>query len=157
MNQFNRGSMVQWYFPLLYSLTGALVHGTLTERGRLGTVNLLVLTSLDQLFLIWRHNLLFFTKTRYPNEEIKCTEPSSSVTVPWFVPSIPLQPSLAFSTKVQCFWVGPARPSSKIYEQVAKVIKPFIAVIIYVLNKLQCLLHCKPFRPSLKCASNDGG
>jgi hypothetical protein len=45
-------------------------------RGRLSTVDLLVLTSLDQFF-----DLLFY-KTSYLNEEVNCTEPSLSVSVP---------------------------------------------------------------------------
>ncbi len=50
-------------------------------RTRLNTVDFLVLTSLDQLFFpIEILNCLF---TSYLNEEINCTEPSTSVSVPW--------------------------------------------------------------------------
>ncbi len=54
-------------------------------KGRLSTVDLLVLASLDQLIFYWKYYLLFY-KTSYLNEEVNCTEPSSSsVSVPWFV------------------------------------------------------------------------
>ncbi len=53
--------------------------GTLTE-GRLSTVDLLVLTSLDQVLLI----LQTFTFLQTSYEEVNCTEPSSSVSVPLF-------------------------------------------------------------------------
>jgi hypothetical protein len=51
-------------------------------RGRLNTVDLLVLTCLDQLILIIQ--ILFtFYKTSYLDEEANGTEPSRSVSVPW--------------------------------------------------------------------------
>ncbi len=50
-------------------------------RGSISTVDLLVLTSLDQ--LLWELKLNFpFYKTTYLNEEVNCTEPSPSVRVP---------------------------------------------------------------------------
>jgi hypothetical protein len=52
--------------------------GTRAESGRLSTVDLLVLTSLDQLLYY-----LPFYKTNNLNEEVNCTEPSSSVSIPW--------------------------------------------------------------------------
>jgi hypothetical protein len=67
----------QFYPCLMY------VQGILTEGGRLSTVDLLALTSLDQLLLT--QQILFFYKTSYLNEEVNCTEPSPSVSVPWFV------------------------------------------------------------------------
>jgi hypothetical protein len=51
-------------------------------RGRLSTVDLLVLTSLDQLLFYWKY-LTFFQKTSYPNQEVNGTEPSPSVSIPW--------------------------------------------------------------------------
>jgi hypothetical protein len=46
-------------------------------RGRLSTVDLLVLTSLGQLLLHWKYYKRFlFKKTSYLNEEYNCTEPS---------------------------------------------------------------------------------
>ncbi len=57
--------------------------GNTNWRGRrLSTVDLLVPTSLDQLLWNWKHYLLSY-KTRYPNEEFNCTEPSPSVGIPW--------------------------------------------------------------------------
>ena len=54
-----------------------LQQGTLTEGGGLSTVDLLV-TSLDQLLFILK--LLFaLYKTTYLNKEVNCTEPSPSV------------------------------------------------------------------------------
>jgi hypothetical protein len=60
------------------------VRGFLTTiiQGRLSTVNLLVLTSLDQLVFILK---IFFYNTSYLNEEVTCTEPSASVSVPWII------------------------------------------------------------------------
>jgi hypothetical protein len=48
--------------------------GKLYWRGRLSTVDLLVLTSLDQLLLIMQ-TLLSFNKTSFLNEELHCTVP----------------------------------------------------------------------------------
>jgi len=50
-------------------------------RGRLSTVDLLVLTSLDKLLFILKYYFPFY-KTSYLNEEVNCTEPSPSVSVP---------------------------------------------------------------------------
>ncbi len=51
-------------------------------RGRLPTVNLLVLTSLNQLLFIIK--ILFtFHKTSYLNEEVNFTEPSPSANISW--------------------------------------------------------------------------
>ena len=50
---------------------------------RLSAVDLLVLTSLDQLLLILAN--AFFYKTSCLNEEVNRTEPSPSVSVPWSV------------------------------------------------------------------------
>jgi hypothetical protein len=55
---------------------------SLTDGGRLSTVDLLVLTSLDQLLLIVDIIYLLY-KTSYFNEEVNCTEPSPSVSIPW--------------------------------------------------------------------------
>jgi hypothetical protein len=51
-------------------------------RGRLNTVDLLLLTSLDQLLLILIILFAFFIKTTYLNKEVNRTEPSPSVSVP---------------------------------------------------------------------------
>ncbi len=56
------------YLPLTWA-------GTSCWRGRLNTVDLLVLTSLEHLLLIVKI-LLSFYKTSYHNEEVNCTEPS---------------------------------------------------------------------------------
>ncbi len=45
------------------------------------TVDLLVLTSLDQLLLVYK--ILFSFLQNKLNEEVNCTEPPSSVSVPW--------------------------------------------------------------------------
>jgi hypothetical protein len=49
-------------------------------RRRVSTVDLLVLTSLDQL-LFWKYFSPYY-KTSYLNEEVDCTEPSPSLSVP---------------------------------------------------------------------------
>ncbi len=51
-------------------------------KGRISTADLLVLTSLDQLFF----KLKLFFKTTYLNSEVDCTEPSPSVRVPCWDP-----------------------------------------------------------------------
>ncbi len=52
-------------------------------RGRLSTVDLLVLSSLDQLLFLWKYYLPFY-KTSCPNEEVNCSEPFPSVSIPWY-------------------------------------------------------------------------
>jgi hypothetical protein len=54
--------------------------GSLTEG--LSTPDLLVQTSLDQLVFIIKLLFDFVYKTRYLNEEVNCTEPPPSVSVP---------------------------------------------------------------------------
>ncbi len=50
--------------------------------GRLSTVDLLVLTSLDQLLFILKFYLLFLQKRANVNEEVNCTEPSPQLVFP---------------------------------------------------------------------------
>jgi hypothetical protein len=58
-----------------------VVPGNSKRRGRLSTVELLVLTSFSAHFYI--ENIIFlFTKTSYLNEEVNCTEPAPSVSIP---------------------------------------------------------------------------
>jgi hypothetical protein len=52
-------------------------------KGRLSTVDLLELSSLDQLLLRLKILLTFIYKTSCLNEVVKRTEPSPSVNVPW--------------------------------------------------------------------------
>jgi hypothetical protein len=59
-------------------------------KGRVSTVHLLVLTSLDQLIFILKILLAYFTKTSYLNEEVNCIEPSPLVSIPWFIMSHPI-------------------------------------------------------------------
>ncbi len=47
-------------------------------RGRLSTVDLLVLISVDKLLFNWKYYLLVF-KTSSPNEEVNCTVPAPLV------------------------------------------------------------------------------
>jgi hypothetical protein len=53
----------------------------LLETG-LSTVDLPVLTSLDQLLLVLKTQYTFYT-TSYLNEEVNRTEPSPSLSLPW--------------------------------------------------------------------------
>jgi hypothetical protein len=55
--------------------------GSLTEGVRLSTVDLLVVTGLDQLFCFENITCIFYITT-YLNEEVNCTEPSPSVSNP---------------------------------------------------------------------------
>ncbi len=57
--------------------------GNSNLRGRLSTVDLLVQANIDQLLLTLKQYLLYY-KTSYLNEEVSCTEPSPSLSVPWF-------------------------------------------------------------------------
>jgi hypothetical protein len=50
---------------------------------RLGTVDLLVLTSFRSAVLYIQSIITLCYKTSYINEEINCTEPSPLVSVPW--------------------------------------------------------------------------
>jgi ABC-type transport system involved in multi-copper enzyme maturation permease subunit len=52
--------------------------------GRISIIDLLVLTSLDQLPLILNLYIFIFYKTTYLNAEVKRTEPSPSASAPWF-------------------------------------------------------------------------
>jgi hypothetical protein len=70
-----------------------LEQGSLTKRGRLSKVDLLVLASLDQLLLILKILFTWF-KTSYHNEEVNCTDSPPSVSFP----GKPFQP---------CLWVRP--------------------------------------------------
>jgi hypothetical protein len=47
-------------------------------------VDLQVLTSLDQLIFMLKILFIFFYKTSYFNEEVNCTEPYPSVSIPWY-------------------------------------------------------------------------
>ncbi len=58
--------------------------GNTKLRGRLSTVDLLVLTSLVQHLFILKV-LRTFYKTTYLNEEVNCTEPPPSVSIPCLV------------------------------------------------------------------------
>ncbi len=55
--------------------------GSLTEGKRLSTVDLLVLTSLDQL-LFYENIIFLFYKTSYLNWEVNRTEPSPFLVFP---------------------------------------------------------------------------
>ncbi len=60
-----------------------LVQGTLNEGdGCLSTIDLLVLTSLDQLQYNTDNIIFFLTKTYNLKKEVNCTEPSPSDSVP---------------------------------------------------------------------------
>ncbi len=55
-------------------------------RGRLNTVDLLVLTCIDQLLYKLNNFLPFFTKRSHLNEEGNLSEPFPSVRIPWSLP-----------------------------------------------------------------------
>ncbi len=65
---------ILWYFN----------QGILTERGRFSTVDLLALTSLNQLLFTLKIYIVLFYKTTNLSEEMNCTEPSPSIRVPCF-------------------------------------------------------------------------
>jgi len=55
--------------------------GKTNWRGRFSTFDLLVLTSLGSAAFEIENSIYFFYQTSYPNEEVNCSEPSSSVSV----------------------------------------------------------------------------
>jgi hypothetical protein len=63
---------------------GKAGHGqnTVARKVLHSTIDLLVLTSLDQLLLTENINY-FFTKTSYLNEEVNCIDPSTTVSIPF--------------------------------------------------------------------------
>jgi hypothetical protein len=74
----NSISFIQLFSPSMFQ---SLQPGNPYWRGCLSTVDLLVLTSLDQLLVILQTTFTFFSKTRYLNKEVNRTEPSPSVSV----------------------------------------------------------------------------
>jgi hypothetical protein len=60
--------------------------GNPNSRERLSTVDLPVLTSLDQLLFKFEILRTLVRKTSCFNEEVNCTEPSPSVGVFWLMP-----------------------------------------------------------------------
>jgi hypothetical protein len=75
--------------PPLARKAHIFAHGALTEGGRLSTVDLLVLTSLDQLLFTLQTLLTLFYKTSYLNKESNRTEPSPPISVPCFWQYLP--------------------------------------------------------------------
>ncbi len=67
----------------LNSLRVKLEQGTLTEGESFSTVDFLVLTCLDQLPFKVKILFTFFNKTNHLNEEVRRTEPSPSISIPW--------------------------------------------------------------------------
>jgi hypothetical protein len=72
---------ITWHHILPPSLM--VCTGESYYRGRISTVDLLVLTYLDQLLLILKVYIYFFYKTSNINEEVDCTEPSLTVRISW--------------------------------------------------------------------------
>jgi len=77
----NHYHYVEW--PIFTLLCWVPWHqtGNTNWRGRISTVDLLVLTCLGQLLLKSKTSFTFL-QTSYPNEEVNCIEPSSSVSIP---------------------------------------------------------------------------
>jgi hypothetical protein len=71
--------------------------------GKLGLLDLLVLTNLDQVIFNMNYNL--FHKTSYPNEEVNRTETSTSVCVPWLDIALHIQGTL-IQLKIILTWYG---------------------------------------------------
>jgi hypothetical protein len=61
------------------------IQRTLTEEEGSVQLTSLTLTSLDHLLLRMQTLITFFYKTGYLNEEVNRTEPSPSVSVPWYI------------------------------------------------------------------------
>jgi hypothetical protein len=75
--------------------------------GKLSSVDLLVLTSSVQLLSKLKIVFTYF-KTSYLNEEVSCTEPSPSISIPWpmypyAVKYSPVQQGILIG-KAQCSW-----------------------------------------------------
>jgi hypothetical protein len=76
--------MDTWFIiPTLIYLEGSshLLPGKSYWRGRLGTVDLLVLTSIDKFLFILKKICYHIYKTSYLYEEVNCTKPSPSVSI----------------------------------------------------------------------------
>ncbi len=82
-------------------------------RGRNSTIDLLVLTSLDNRLLILKSFFLLFNKTSYINKVVNCTEYSPSMRVPWLLG-----------------WVAQQCPVSCIFAQLAFPLNDIIFVNI---------------------------
>jgi len=75
------------WIPQSFTPLGSLAKATVSlskagesdRRGRLSTVDLRVLASLDQLLFILKILFTFFYKTTYPNEKVNCTKLSLTV------------------------------------------------------------------------------
>jgi hypothetical protein len=65
--------------------SGKFVQGSITEGGRLSTLDLLVPTSLNWQLFTLKILFTFLKKTSYYLNVVNCTEPSPSVRFPWFV------------------------------------------------------------------------
>ncbi len=70
--------------PPFHCWRAILQKGKSYWAGRLSTVDLLVLTSLDQRIFKLKILFSFFCKTGILKEEVTCTEPSPSVSIPCF-------------------------------------------------------------------------
>jgi len=81
VNLFSAGAAL--YDLILHCSTTLAGPGNTHWRGMFSTVDLLVLTSLDQLLWILKIYIYSFYKTSYLYKEVKCTEPSPSVSIPW--------------------------------------------------------------------------
>ncbi len=75
----NNEKSQELHFFWLFIMSSA---GTSYWRGRLSTVDLRVLASLNQLLFYIEIIIILFYKTSYLNEEINCTEPSPLVSIP---------------------------------------------------------------------------
>ncbi len=93
--------------------------GNTNWRERLSTVDLLVLISLDQLLL--KLKTLLSCKKSYPNEEVNCTEPSPSDSIPWLSTNIRFR---MFRRKFYQFWISEAFLSAIQCDQKIKKICP---------------------------------
>ncbi len=84
----------------------SLLSGNPYWRGRISTIDLLVLTSSDQLLFILKLYFLSY-KTSYLNKEVNCIVPSLSVRVPWLLclPSLMLNVLLLLTCVVSLSWM----------------------------------------------------
>ncbi len=74
-------------------------------RGRICTINLLVLTSSDHLLLILKRYTSLFSLISFLNEEVNCTKPFLLARVPWtkvFQKSLQFEGIIKHHSKLEC-------------------------------------------------------
>ncbi len=117
-----------WFHPSLL-ISVCLRTGNPHWRGRLSTVDLLVITSLVKLLLILKHYLLS-NKTSYLNEEVNRTDLSPSVSVP--CSGAPLGVDLlGLICKLDIFWELIKDLQTQVWYNLQRIVSTFTPDFLY--------------------------